>query len=277
MSKQNHQQNQVARWTGWLLLVLAVGSLMLGGCNALFGKYENPLDPDSDAYTGGNGGGTSDKTWTIVGGGTVSSGTASLINLSVTSGVPYVAFDDGGKTRVLQYIPDSATWSDLSGTALPITAVSALSLAVPSSGSLYLAYVESGAAVCKVSGGDGYWFLAGTTGDFTNMTAGPSGFALAGNIGKPYAAFAYNNYGYVSWFSGAAWTGPYSFSASLDMPTAAATRSTLTFKPPTAGWHPVLVHAVHSVSDACAKRAMAAGAKSTDTVEDSLVGWVEAR
>ena len=66
-------------------------------------------------------------------------------------------------------------------------------------------------------------------------------------------------------------------SASLDMPTAAATRSTLTFTPPTAGWYPVLVHAVHSVSDACAKRAMAAGAKSTDTVEDSLVGWVEAR
>lgn len=53
-------------------------------------------------------------------------------------------------------------------------------------------------------------------------------------------------------------------------------RSTLAFTPPVAGRYPIVVHSVQSVSDACAKRALAAGAADTDVVQDSVIGWVDA-
>lgn len=64
--------------------------------------------------------------------------------------------------------------------------------------------------------------------------------------------------------------------ADLALATESSGRSTLTFTPATPGRYPIFVHAVQSVSDACAKRAIAAGASNTNTVEYSIVGWVDA-
>jgi hypothetical protein len=67
--------------------------------------------------------------------------------------------------------------------------------------------------------------------------------------------------------------------ADLALPAApqASIQSALRFTPPAPGLYPVFVFAMQSVSAPCAQRMTADGARQTGDVENTIIGWVDAK
>jgi len=180
-------------------------TLSLYGGNPYVAMDSAGLHATAMAYSSTNG-------WQLVGASGISGGLAVYPSLAVYNGTPYVAFNNGASVIVMYY---SGGWNQVSGADFPAGTGSNLSLAISSTGELYVAYPDSSGKGWVMSFNGSSWSSVGG-GSYSSGTVSFVSLAVSPSDGTLYVAYQDGaSDGWVMSPNGSAWltVGGASFSS----------------------------------------------------------------